>query len=162
MGETDMSPALAESLDVLASQEITAKDTGTTFSNKGTMTGQKEYKYSWLHDALNEINKLINLPQNWDSYGAIPISGDNAIAAIDLLMTVMKDETPRPAFIPTNQGSVQLEWHTGGIDLEIEILSPHRFFLSFENSNTGETIEKEITVMNISPIIDCLDALIGH
>lgn len=158
-----MSPAIAESLpEMLSDQEMVAKDTSTTLTARGTLIGRAGDLPTWLESAVKDVNKLISLPQNWDSYGAMQISVYNAVAALRLLITIMKDDTPKPAFIPTNQGSVQLEWHTGGIDLEIEILSPHRFFLSFEDSNTGKSLEEAVTVMNISPIVKCLDALIRN
>lgn len=158
-----MSPAIAEPLpEMLTDQEMVEKDRNTTLTGSGTLAGRAGGWPAWLGNADEDLIRLLRLPHNWDSYGAIQVSKENAIAALNLLINVVEERTPKPAFIPTNQGSVQLEWHTGGIDLEIEILSPHRFFLSFENSNTGETLEKEITAMNISPIVDCLGTLIGH
>ena len=51
--------------------------------------------------------------ENWDSYGAAPLT-DIALNTADLLHS-------RWIAMPTNDGGVQLELHTHGIDLEIEI-----------------------------------------
>lgn len=99
----------------------------------------------WAEPTFRRFGELLELAPNWDSYGACPINPDHAQAAIELLMLVMQDDTPAPTVVPTNRGGVQLEWHTCGIDLEIETLSPHRFLVAFEDAITGDESEWELT-----------------
>ena len=47
--------------------------------------------------------------------------------------TPVPTDTLEPTVVPTSKGSVQLEWHEHGIDLEVEILSPYRIHVSFED-----------------------------
>ena len=59
--------------------------------------------------------------KNWDSYGAEPVT-NASLEQADLLLNWLKHigaQDPRP--VPTVDGGVQLEWHTGGLDVELEI-----------------------------------------
>lgn len=114
----------------------------------------------WLPDLLAEIAELGQLNENWDSYGARRIDPRCVEAAVNLLHAVLDVATPRPTVVPTSRGGVQLEWHRGGIDLEIEIQSPARMNVFFEDEQEG--IRKEMTLTgNIRPLVaflQCLEA----
>ena len=93
---------------------------------------------SWLPDVVNSLNSLLVLEDNWDSYGAQKIDAKATIAAIQVLLSVMEEETPQPSIVPTPLGGVQLEWHRFGIDLEVEITPSMRYLISY-NDETDET-----------------------
>ena len=115
----------------------------------------------WLEPTTEALAGLLYLAPNWDSYGARPIDQVHVFAALDLLVLVMQGDTPAPTVVPTNRGGVQLEWHTRGIDLEIETLSSHRRHVSFEDSATNDEWEGEI-VSNLTPLIDYIGRLSRH
>jgi hypothetical protein len=46
--------------------------------------------------------------------------------------------------VPTVGGGVQLEWHTGGIDLEIEIQAPGHFHVWLEDPQENLELETEL------------------
>jgi hypothetical protein len=79
---------------------------------------------AWLKQTLESLPKLLNLPPNWDGYGALPIDSRCAEFALSILIQIMGDTTPPPSVVPTVSGGVQLEWHMKGIDLEVEVSSP--------------------------------------
>ena len=54
-------------------------------------------------------------------------------AAHSLLQMISSTSTPEPIIVPTQDGSVQIEWHAHGIDLEIRILSSTKVRVSFED-----------------------------
>ncbi len=87
----------------------------------------------WLMSTLQAAGELLNLPENWDSYGARPIDPHTVVSALELLLTMAQVNTPEPSVVPTCHGGVQLEWHTHGKDLEIEIMSPGRISVSYED-----------------------------
>lgn len=91
------------------------------------------------------LSSLLVLPPNWDSYGAQPIDPRCIEYARTLLRSIMKPDTPAPAVVPTSQGGVQLEWHTKGLDLEIEVRSPEQCYVLYENHRDGTTWEGELT-----------------
>lgn len=98
----------------------------------------------WRAKALEQITKLTALPQNWDSYGALPVSEGIGNIALQLLDLLMRANTPSPSIVPTPGGHLQLEWHTKGIDLEIEIHSSLLLRVSFED-RSGEEWDKDLS-----------------
>lgn len=101
----------------------------------------EEKPAEWLMPLVTRICELGFLPENWDSYGARPISPQNAASALEILMDVLTRDTPTPSIVPTCRGGLQAEWHVAGIDLEIEFHSPHQTSLSFEDGEQDEELE---------------------
>ena len=114
----------------------------------------------WLKPAIERFGELLELRQNWDSYGALPIEPNHVVAAIELLALIMRDDTPVPAIVPTNRGHIQLEWHTPTADLEIETLSMNRFGVCFEDTAERERWDLEI-VSDLNPVVKALSKFSG-
>lgn len=138
-------------------------DVGTSDSSHSSIVGwpqaTREYHYRflnrhvviqsqtpprWIETVVAALDELGGLPDNWDSYGAQPIRHASLLAAVELLANVMHEETPLPTAIPTNRGTVQLEWHTRGIDLEIEVRGSGRLHVMFEDSRRGTEWEGDV------------------
>jgi hypothetical protein len=113
----------------------------------------------WLDRAGVRLYQFGKLPENWDSYGAKPVSAAARNAAFHLLGGLSSPSTPEPILVPTSDGSVQIEWHTGGIDLEVRILSSTRISIAFEDL-TGEhdPIEDELQ-FDLTRLRDAIEAL---
>ena len=99
----------------------------------------------WLSETTRRLAQLINLQPDWNSYGARPVDLESISAALEVLLNIMGPDTPAPELVPTPRGTVQLEWHTHGIDLEIDVLSRGLYRLAFENLRTREVIEDLVT-----------------
>lgn len=95
--------------------------------------------------AIEKICALGDLPIDWDSYGARCIDPFVGQAAVNFLIEVLPAETPLPQIVPTSRGGIQFEWHCNGVDLEIDVRSPSRFLVSFEDIRGGE--EQSLTVL---------------
>ncbi len=113
---------------------------------------------AWLTPTAEALVALLGLPSGWDSYGARAIAPSHVDAALQVLSRIMRHDSPAPTVVPTNRGGVQLEWHTSGIDLEIETLSTQRLLVSFEDATTGTEWEREI-VSNLTPLVECIGRL---
>ena len=96
---------------------------------------------SWLSAVADQLNALVSLGQNWDSYGAPPLDSRLLVSAVFLLDRTMGLETPAPAVVPLSVGGVQLEWHQQGIDIEVEVTALHRFLVFFRDRVRGEEWE---------------------
>lgn len=59
---------------------------------------------------------LAALPPNWDTHGGAPI-GTQELRVAEIMATVP------PRIVPTSRGGIQLEWHTGDWDIEIELVA---------------------------------------
>lgn len=114
----------------------------------------------WLHPALKSLSKLGSLPNNWDSYGSQPISLHSVAGVLRLLSMLMTDSTPLPAFVPIRNGAIQIEWHTKGIDLEIQVSPTGLYQASFEDSRRGTEWAGDVT-SNFSPLREVLTRLAG-
>jgi hypothetical protein len=101
---------------------------------------------AWQSSAISRLVQLTRLMPNWDSYGGKPVSTRFARITLELLNGLMREGTPLPSIVPTNSGRVQLEWHTKGIDLEVEVFSPIHLHVSFDDHNTGEVWERDLNV----------------
>ncbi len=108
--------------------------TGTT-SSSAVLSSEKK---SWRELIKSRLNKLVELPSNWNSYGGSSISEEKANIAYSLLDELLRDSTPLPQIVPTPNGSIQIEWHINNIDLEIEIISAIEFDVYYGDL-TGNT-----------------------
>lgn len=98
----------------------------------------------WLRTIEKKVNILLNLSENWDGYGAQRIIHECVIAAFSLVLPPnATHETPEPQFVPTSQGGIQVEWHLGGIDLEL-VFDPSASAHYYYAELNGIEIEGEV------------------
>jgi hypothetical protein len=109
----------------------------------------------WLRKTEEALRSLLALPANWDSYGARAIELHAVHAAIELLRSIVQHGTPQPVVVPTNRGSIQIEWHTRGIDLEIEITVHGEVRVFYENSYENAETEFELG-SNLNPLANLI------
>jgi len=105
----------------------------------------------WLASAIELLSRLGSLAENWDSYGARSISLHAVAGVLKLLAVLMTDTTPLPALVPTRNGGIQIEWHTKGIDLEIQVSPTGLYRASFEDSRRGTEWAGDVT-SNLGPL----------
>lgn len=98
---------------------------------------------AWLPPTVESLQKLLDLPRGWNSYDARQIDPNAAIDTIELLVEVMGGDTPAPSVVPTSRGSVQLEWHTRGMDIEVSIGPRGHASMWWEDLRTGEEGEED-------------------
>ena len=110
--------------------------------NRPSSTALTVRPAAWLGSAAEQLARIAALQEDWDSYGAPPISRARIVAACDLIQAVADDRAPAPTLVPTPEGSIQLEWHSHGIELEVLMLSDTEMEVSFEDL-LGELPEYE-------------------
>jgi hypothetical protein len=96
----------------------------------------------WIVPILKKVCELGSLPPNWNSYGGQPIRPEIAEAAVTLLLNLLTPADPLPSVVPTTRGGILLEWHEGGIDLEVDIQSPLRFHVALEDGDHEEEYDR--------------------
>jgi hypothetical protein len=109
----------------------------------------------WLKETEETLQGFATLPQGWDSYGAKLIERHAIDSAIELLRRIVQPDTPKPAVVPTNRGGVQIEWHTRGVDLEIEITPRGEIRLLYENPKENADEELELGY-DLKPLADLI------
>lgn len=113
----------------------------------------------WLRQTNNLLYRIIGLDNNWDSYGAKRISSKVAEAVSDLLCDIMQKTTPAPQIVPSATGSIQLEWHLKGIDLEIEVKSFSKFHVFFEDAQNEELPWEGSIDVDLSKLVHYINLL---
>lgn len=103
------------------------------------MESSSIYKTKKQEFIIKNINILKELKPNWNSYGAVQIENESMVAAISLLERILNPGISFPAIVPTSNGGVLLEWHEGGIDLEIDCKSPFYYASEYQRGKHEES-----------------------
>ena len=102
-------------------------------------------------DLLKRLDELRELPQGWNSYNSYPISEK----AIQKVMEACNEhgfhQKGTPKLVPTVGGGVQMEWHEGEVDLEVNFTEDNKTKWHAWDVYTGEessgTLEDELTAL---------------
>lgn len=116
---------------------------------------------AWLFPTLKAMAGVLALPSNWDSYGARPMDLGAFSTALRTLDRVMGKDTLAPTVVPTAEGGIQFEWHTHGIDLEIEIPPVGPSYASFQNRQDNTEWEGDLSI-NLERLRDVMSRLSLH
>lgn len=109
---------------------------------------------SWLGPFLEDANRLLALPEGWDSYNSESVSSNAVARGLNLLVSIMSAEARSPDVVPTSNGGVQLEWHDGERELEIEIPHEGKGWISWQESEQADHWET-----SFSPELPSTDVL---
>ncbi len=154
---------------VLSDRDVSGLGGSETLSEAGLL-GQPRAKISFhLNDIVIEADDLsewvvptgealiskLQLPPNWDSYGALPINRQRVDDAITVLLATMSANSEAPWVVPTTDGGIQLEWHRKNEDLEVEIRGQGDASIYFHNARSGEEWERPL-FQNIPCLRDLL------
>lgn len=98
----------------------------------------------WLLGVVAELNKIADLPSNWDSYDALPVPQRTLEHALQVIAQLMDIDTLPPQVGATVDGGVEFEWHRNGMDLEVQILAPFQVHMYFFDEELNEEREESI------------------
>lgn len=118
----------------------------------------RETAPAWTEELARQLAAFLDLETGWDSYCATAPRLDAVAAAYELVMMLASIQTPPPQAVPTIRGGVQLEWHDRGIDLEVEVHSPFRFEVFYQNARTGEVREEDL-MTDLRPLRNWIELL---
>jgi len=109
----------------------------------GRGAGGSEPRFQWAPVLGRRFKELISLPRGWDGYLGHPVSTECANFAVDVLEWIHSGDLPPPSLVPGGDGTLQIEWHRNGFDLEIDVLGPQRIHAWRCNRSTAEEEETE-------------------
>jgi len=114
-------------------------------------------------DDYRQVEELLLLGPDWNSYGAAPISETAAEHAKTIMYRVAwsaakRAREARPYYIgPIPTGGVQLEWRGGdGREIRLEVRpdeSLKAMFVGWENGHKTREYRDNISVLEVVPII---------
>jgi hypothetical protein len=99
---------------------------------------------SWSSALSRRFDELVSLPKGWDCYSGIAVTFTTAKFAADLLERLFVDGVPEPQLVPGSDGSVQIEWHVNGFDVELDVLAPYEVSAIRRNITTNVVEELEL------------------
>ena len=85
----------------------------------------RDHAADWSTNCVNRIDRLRELRQNWDSYGANPVDPDSIEVAKQLVRQfaqVTGIDCPRVAASPAGNVALSWEWDEHSRELDLEIL----------------------------------------
>lgn len=92
---------------------------------------------SWRDAVVSKLNELVALERGWDGYQAGPVSFENASFALRMLEACCGVDAPMPQIVPGVVGDLQVEWHIGNTDIELDIRGPNNVHAWICNEQTG-------------------------
>ena len=77
----------------------------------------------WTREILERVDRFGRLEAGWDG-GKSPAIGNEVqeLARQIVLRVAAAEDMPRPHVAPVPGGGIQVEWHVGNVELEIEVL----------------------------------------
>lgn len=69
----------------------------------------------------HQLNQLGLLRRGWDGAGAAVVTDRALVEAGTILASVVGERTLLPQIFPLVDGGVQIEWHAGGDNVEVEV-----------------------------------------
>lgn len=76
----------------------------------------------WVDRFFGRIRPLFDLEEGWNGPRTMPLSVDAVSSAYGFVTALMQKfhQLPLPSVVPLNSGGLQIEWHRGGMDVEVE------------------------------------------
>jgi len=82
---------------------------------------------AWLIKAKYDLNRVANLPENWDSYGSPSVAVELLSNAENFLDALNAEDIHPPFVAPVSGGGIQFEWQNKARELEIEFVQSNVF-----------------------------------
>lgn len=98
----------------------------------------------WMRELADRFEGVVSLNIGWDGYTAVPVSFATAQFAAQIIERLCVPHVPAPNIVPGSDGSLQIEWHVGGYDIELDVIEPLKVEAYRLNQQTS--VEDEIEI----------------
>ncbi len=98
----------------------------------------------WMKELAERFDDIVGLSKGWDGYAGEPVSFTTAQFAAQMIERLCIPDVPAPSIVPGSDGSLQVEWHVGGFDIELDVTAPLAVDAYRMNQNTGAEDELEV------------------
>lgn len=128
-------------------------------SDRGALTEPDTIEERWRRAVDYRLRRLSAYPRGWDGYASEPPNRAVIAFAQSILNSVMQPRTPAPSIVPMSGGGLQLEWHMGGLDIELAIYRPREAELSVEYADGRPPIEDDPLTSKFDTLSEVLEEL---
>lgn len=115
-------------------------------------TSQSVDEANWFAELNEQLRLLKALPEGWDGYCGLPVSEQVAVFTRQMLERIYFDGLPHPSLVPGSDGSLQVEWHQNGLDIELDVLGPQEV-AAFKAEDCAVIENEELTISNDFSVI---------
>ncbi len=99
-----------------------AKEKSDALSREPVVLAVRDVPSAWLPSAIAELERLRELPPNWDSYGAQRVDRDSVLRATELLQCLARFiGTEAPTVTATPSGDAAFCWDAGAWSLDASV-----------------------------------------
>jgi hypothetical protein len=145
-------------MEILANRGLRRSRQPSVAEPSATLAGQPA---AWVEVVRRRLEALGRLGEGWDGRSAPRVAPANIGIAMQLLQRVMRTGTPVPEIVPTLRGGLQIEWHVPDVDVELEIATPSRYVLSFEDRSTDQEFERQLST-DLTPFAQAVETISGR
>ena len=107
---------------------------------KSTARDDRINRPPWFGSVVERLGRFLSLGENWNGYGENAITAQAVVRTMNLLTRVAMDG-PEPAVVPMSDGGIQIEWHYGGTEIEVEVPSDGRELSVYATLPGGRVLE---------------------
>lgn len=105
----------------------------------GVQVGLKQADSPWDHrlslairgapkkqsQIASRLKDLMSLENGWDGPDSVPASKENADFALSVTRELFREKVPAPSIFPIGDGTLQIEWHCSGYEVELDVVAPN-------------------------------------
>ena len=95
-----------------------------TFFPKAERVRITKHNSDWMRTLEKRFNNIVSLDNGWDGYQAKPVSFSIAQFAASIIERLYSPQVPPPSIVPGSDGTMQIEWHFNGYDIELDVFAP--------------------------------------
>lgn len=128
--------------DEVASVPTSDSQTSTIFPQHRVRIARHSSR--WMKELTSRFDEIVGLSKGWDGYVGLPVSFSTAQFAAQMIERLCVPGVPAPSIVPGSDGSLQVEWHVGGFDIELDVTAPLEVEAYRMNRQTGEEDELEV------------------
>lgn len=112
---------------------------------------------AYIQNIQESLDRIAELPRNWDQEGGEPIGQRVLSIANELLLPLARLQPPIPRIAPVLGGGLQFEWRAGPRELEIEILPDGSVeYLTIDGAQTQEGLLPDLPKQAVMSLVEWL------
>ena len=118
-----------------------------------SVPGQASWERPWFVEYVEaQLNALLQLAEGWDARRGQPVELAAVRGSVAVLAALMDETSAPPQVFPLSDGGLQIEWHIGGNDIEIEVDCDGEVHV-LATTTSGETIAEGVVDADAGPAL---------
>ncbi|MER9758497.1 hypothetical protein [Mesorhizobium sp. M0138] len=101
----------------------------------------RDIETEWSEQVMAKLNELVALPTGWDGYSGSGVTFEIAHFSANLLQSIFVPDAPIPSLVPGSDGSMQIEWHAHGFDIELDVIAVNQVMCLRRDVASGVELE---------------------